>query len=151
MRGEAMYRIEDLKDGKYQVEVLLEGGSGRATITSPTEMTVEEEQATIKIVWSSPNYDYMIVEGEKYYSLANEENAVFEIPISVMDEPIPVIANTTAMSVPHEVSYSISVEATSLKEDKQGSVLTVFLILVFLGIAIGTILRKKKGKKNEDI
>lgn len=146
-----MYRIEDLKDGKYQVEVLLEGGSGRATITSPTEMTVEEEQATIKIVWSSPNYDYMIVEGEKYYSLANEENAVFEIPISVMDEPIPVIANTTAMSVPHEVSYSISVEATSLKEDKQGSVLTVFLILVFLGIAIGTILRKKKGKKNEDI
>ena len=44
----------------------LEGGSGRATVESPAALTVADGIMTATIVWSSPNYDYMLVDGEKY-------------------------------------------------------------------------------------
>ena len=53
------------RDGTYTCNVTLEGGSGRATIESPTELTVADGKMTAEITWSSPNYDYMIVDGEK--------------------------------------------------------------------------------------
>ena len=53
-------------DGAYTAAVVLEGGSGRATVESPAALTVAEGKMTATIVWSSPNYDYMIVDGEKY-------------------------------------------------------------------------------------
>ena len=37
-------------DGTYQVNVMLSGGSGRAKIASPTELTVKDGRATAKIV-----------------------------------------------------------------------------------------------------
>ena len=41
-----------LEDGSYTVEVSLEGGSGRATIESPTELSVEGGQAMAEDTWS---------------------------------------------------------------------------------------------------
>ena len=43
----------NLADGEYTVEVTMEGGSGRASVQSPTELSVENGQAEAKIVWSS--------------------------------------------------------------------------------------------------
>ena len=62
---------------------------------------------TARIEWSSPNYDYMLVDGEKYLPVNTEGNSVFEIPVAVLDEEIPVAADTTAMSKPHEVEYTL--------------------------------------------
>ena len=45
----------DLEDGEYSIEVILEGGSGRATITSPAIMTVRGGKGYVQIEWSSPN------------------------------------------------------------------------------------------------
>ena len=42
-----------LADGNYTVEVTMEGGSGRATIESPTALSVEDGQAVAQITWSS--------------------------------------------------------------------------------------------------
>ena len=39
---------------------------------------------TATIVWSSPNYDYMIVDGEKYLPTNTEGNSTFEIPVSAL-------------------------------------------------------------------
>ncbi len=88
----------DKEDGEYSIQVDLEGGSGKASVTSPTILTVKDGQAYAQIQWSSSNYDYMIVDGEKYLP-TNEEgmNSVFEIPVLSMDEGMPVIADTTAM------------------------------------------------------
>ena len=88
----------DKEDGEYSIQVDLEGGSGKASVTSPTILTVEDGKAYAQIQWSSSNYDYMIVDGEKYLP-TNEEgmNSVFEIPVLSMDEAIHVIADTTAM------------------------------------------------------
>ena len=44
-------------DGAYTAAVVLEGGSGRATVESPAALTVAEGKMTATIVWSSPNYD----------------------------------------------------------------------------------------------
>ena len=82
----------DKEDGEYSIQVDLEGGSGKASVTSPTILTVEDGKAYAQIQWSSSNYDYMIVDGEKYLP-TNEEgmNSVFEIPVLSMDEALPVL------------------------------------------------------------
>lgn len=68
------------KDGTYTCNVTLEGGSGRATIESPTELTVADGKMTAEITWSSPNYDYMIVDGEKYLPVNTEATPCLKFP-----------------------------------------------------------------------
>ena len=99
---------EEISDGTYQIEVTLEGGSGRASITSPAELYIEDGAVSLKVEWSSPNYDYMIVDGTRYEPVNDGGNSVFIIPVADLDAPLSVIADTTAMSEPHEISYTIS-------------------------------------------
>ena len=102
-------------DGAYTCAVTLEGGSGRATVESPAALRVEQGQIFATLVWSSPNYDYMLVEGQRYEPVNTEGNAVFEIPVSEFDRPVPVVADTVAMSTPHEVSYTLTFDSASLQ------------------------------------
>lgn len=103
-----------LNDGRYTVELDFAGGSGKAQILSPALITAENGKVTATVEWSSPNYDYMIVDGEKYLPVNTEGNSVFEIPVAVFDEPITVIGDTVAMSKPHEVEYTITFHTESL-------------------------------------
>ena len=102
-------------DGAYTCAVTLEGGSGRATVESPAALRVEQGQIFATLVWSSPNYDYMLVDGQRYEPVNTEGNAVFEIPVSGFDRPLPVVADTVAMSTPHEISYTLTFDSTSLR------------------------------------
>ena len=95
-------------DGNYTAAVVLEGGSGRATVESPAALTVADGKMTATIVWSSPNYDYMIVDGEKYLPTNTEGNSTFEIPVAALDTPLAVTADTVAMSKPHEIEYTLT-------------------------------------------
>lgn len=107
----------DLEDGTYTAEVTLEGGSGRATIESPAAITVKDGVATASIVWSSPNYDYMIVDGKKLLPVNTEGNSVFEIPVASFDTALDVIADTVAMSKPHEIEYKITFDSSTIKAE----------------------------------
>lgn len=98
----------DLEDGEYQVETALEGGTGKASVDSPTKLVVKDGAATVTITWSSPYYDYMIVDGEKYEPINDEGNSVFEIPALKLNEPFKIIGDTTAMSEPHEIEYDLT-------------------------------------------
>lgn len=102
-------------DGSYTCEVTLEGGSGRATVESPAALTVADGKMTATIVWSSPNYDYMIVDGEKYLPTNTEGNSTFEIPVAALDTALNVTADTVAMSTPHEIEYTLTFDSASLK------------------------------------
>lgn len=104
-----------LEDGTYTAEVTLEGGSGRASIESPAQITVKDGAVTASIQWSSPNYDYMIVDGEKYLPVNTEGNSVFEILVSGFDQKIEVIADTTAMSKPYEIEYMLTFDSSTIK------------------------------------
>ena len=99
-----------LADGEYQVNVTLEGGSGRASVTSPTKLEVREGRAILTVEWSSSNYDYMVVANERYLPVNKGGNSTFEIPVAALDEPISVVADTTAMSTPHEIGYTLTVQ-----------------------------------------
>lgn len=98
----------DMEDGEYEVEVTLEGGSGRASVSSPAVLLVKNRKAYARIEWSSPNYDYMKIGTEIYYPVNTEGNSTFEIPVSVFDKKMTVIADTTAMGTPHEIEYTLT-------------------------------------------
>ena len=111
-------------DGTYKVDVGLSGGSGKASVTSPATLTVTDGKMTAEIVWSSDKYDYMLVDGEKYLRL-NEElgiegDSVFRIPVSELDKDITVIADTTAMSVPHEIEYTLRFKLQGTEDEGSG-------------------------------
>lgn len=107
--------IPDFADGSYLVEMTFEGGSGRASIASPVTITVENQKVTASVEWSSPNYDYMMVDGEKFLPVNTEGNSVFEIPVAAFDEPVTVIGDTVAMSKPHEIEYTLTFHSDTIK------------------------------------
>lgn len=103
-------------EGTYTDEIKFEGGSGRASIQSPVTLTVGADgKMTATVEWSSPNYDYMIVDGEKLFPVNADGNSVFEIPVSAFDTPITVIGDTVAMSKPHEIEYTLTFLSDTLK------------------------------------
>ena len=97
-----------LEDGTYSVNVELSGGTGRATVDSPATVTVTDGQATATIVWSSTHYDYMIVGGEKYLNENEGGNSTFTFPIDGVPCEMDVVGDTTAMSTPHEIDYTLT-------------------------------------------
>lgn len=122
----------EFQDGTYQMEVELLGGSGRASVTSPAKVEIKDGKAVATLEWSSPNYDYMVVDGEKYLPVNTEGNSVFQIPVEAFDQDIAVIADTVAMSTPHEIEYTLNFHAgengqnaakadTSGQEDADGA------------------------------
>ena len=99
----------DLPDGEYSIEVSLAGGSGRASVTTPTWMNVQEGRAYARLLWSSPYYDYMILDGKKYLNETTDGgSSSFTIPITAMDAPVEIIADTTAMGDPVEINYTLT-------------------------------------------
>ena len=105
----------DLEDGEYSIQVELEGGSGKASVSSPTLMLVKDGKMYARLQWSSSNYDYMIVDGTKYLPSSTEGGSVFEIPVSAFDEPVSVIGDTVAMSKPHEIEYTLTFRSDTLQ------------------------------------
>ena len=95
-------------DGSYTVEAVLQGGSGKASVQSPARLTVENGAMTATVIWSSKNYDLMIVNGQEYTPTYENELSCFTIPVSALGTPLPVQAETTAMSQPHMIDYTLT-------------------------------------------
>lgn len=106
-----------LEDGNYTASVTLEGGTGRASVESPAKLRCENGQFWATIVWSSSNYDYMKVDGVRYELVNTEGNSTFEIPVAAFDQKLPVIADTVAMSEPHEVEYTLLFDSSTLTKE----------------------------------
>lgn len=104
-----------LADGTYDIDLDFEGGSGKASISSPAKVTISDGTAVATVEWSSPNYDYMIVDGQKYLPVNTDGNSVFEIPIT-LDASMQVIGDTVAMSKPHEIEYTLTFHSDTAKK-----------------------------------
>ncbi len=141
----------EMEDGEYGIDVTLEGGSGKATVTSPAILIVEDGYAYAQIEWSSSNYDYMIVDGEKYLPLNDEGYSTFQIPILVFNEPMDVIGDTTAMSEPHEIEYTLTFDAdsiTSRSATPQAAaqrVVYVVIVIIVVCIVVSLINRRRRN------
>lgn len=114
------FDMSTLADGSYTIELTMEGGSGRASIQSPAQLAIADGAATATLEWSSPNYDYMLVNGEKYLPVNTEGNSVFEVPVEALDAPLTMIGDTVAMSTPHEVEYIVTFHSETLESAESG-------------------------------
>lgn len=114
------FDMSALADGSYTIELTMEGGSGRASIQSPAQLAIADGAATATLEWSSPNYDYMLVNGEKYLPVNTEGNSVFEVPVETLDVPLTMIGDTVAMSTPHEVEYTVTFHSETLESAESG-------------------------------
>ena len=105
-----------LADGSYTVSVALEGGSGKAKVDSPAALRVENGAAYVTVAWGSSSYDYMRIGQEKFLPLNTEGNSTFEIPVASFDRKLVVYADTTAMSTPHEIEYTLRFDSASIEK-----------------------------------
>lgn len=139
----------ELRDGQYTAEVALSGGSGRASVSSPAEVTLANGKMIARIIWSSPNYDLMLVDGEKYLPLNKEGNSIFEIPIAALDQEIVVSAETTAMSQPHVIDYTLRFDSATLQADDGGMAWIIAGVIALISAAVVAVLLRKRRKKVE--
>lgn len=114
------FDLSAVEDGSYTIELTMEGGRGRASIQSPAQLAIADGAATATLEWSSPNYDYMLVNGEKYLPVNTEGNSVFEVPVEALDAPLTMIGDTVAMSTPHEVEYTVTFHSETLESAESG-------------------------------
>ena len=96
----------------------------------------------------------MLVDGKKYLPISEEGYSTFEIPITVFNEPMDVIADTTAMSTPHEISYQLTFDlegVMSKSETPQAAaqkvVYMVFLIVLVCIVVSWVNKRKRMGRR----
>jgi len=105
--------VPTVNDGSYNADVSLKGGTGRTTVISPAELTVENGLIWAIIVFSSPNYDYMTIGETRYDRINKDGNSAFRIPVT-LDKDIRISALTTAMSNPHLIEYTLYFDGGSL-------------------------------------
>ena len=126
--------------------VTLEGGSGKASVESPCPVMERSGEMFAVITWSSSHYDYMVVNGEKILPVNTEGNSRFEIPLESEAESsgsshsassdtgrtaflpadceMHVQADTTAMSTPHLVDYTLSFRFFETKQETENAEMT---------------------------
>ena len=122
----------DMPDGEYSIEVNMTGGSGRASVSSPTWLIIKDGHAYARLLWSSSYYDYMIVDEVRY------ENHV--------------IADTTAMGDPVEVEYHLTFYSATI-DDKDAipqeaaiKVLYIALVVIVVGGILNYVLKKRRKR-----
>lgn len=102
---ESVDKGNTVKDGTYTPEFGFTGGSGRATI-SCSKVVVKNGTATATIVFSSPNFTWVKSLGKTVTNENKGGNSTFTIPIN-LNGKTTIVAETTAMSQPYEVEYTL--------------------------------------------
>ena len=142
----------DLADGTYAIEVTMTGGSGRASISSPTWLIVQDGKAFAKLLWSSTYYDYMIVGSRKYLNQTTDGgNSTFISPVIALDEPMEVVADTTAMGDPVAIDYVLTFyedtigSKSQIPQEAAKKVLISALIIMVAGGIINYFVKKRRS------
>ncbi len=140
----------DLEDGKYSIQVDCTGGSGKAGVSSPALLIVENGKAYARLQWSSENYDYMIVDGETYLNERTDGgNSEFTVPILAIDTPLVYIADTTAMGTPHEIEYTFTFYSESigskgnLPQEAAKKVAAIAIAIIVIGGILNYFVKKR--------
>lgn len=148
-----------LADGTYDVPVVLEGGTGRTSLEPTAEVVVEGGVIEATVVFSSSNYDLMVVDGVEYVPVSLDPGSTFTIPVASLDEPLAVSAETTAMGNPHMIDYTITFDASAVSSAAVsadgsvpvaaivGGVVVVVAVAAVFGIAY---FRRKNAETSRD-
>jgi sirohydrochlorin cobaltochelatase len=100
--------------GKYTVAATLSGGSGRASVASPTNLDVAADGSmTAVVAWSSKNYTWLELDGVRYEPDPAAEVSTFTVPVA-LDYDIAVSAETVAMGSPKVIEYTLRFDSASV-------------------------------------
>lgn len=108
------------QDGTYAVNCSFTGGSGRGGVTA-AEVTVSGGIITeVTLTMSSAHYDYAKVDGaeDKVVADTTSGKSRFTFPYPGKDT-FTLLANTTAMSAPHEITYTVTLSGIPTVEGTQ--------------------------------
>ncbi len=106
-----------LPDGEYVPdEVTFSGGTGRVSITCP-RVTVEDGAATACLVFSSPNYSRVTLDGVEYPARHEGDTSIFDVP-APLNLSFDIAGLTTAMSQPHDVVYTLFIRLDEAAGDE---------------------------------
>lgn len=94
-------------ESSFLAEVYLEGGSGKSGLQTPAAVITKDGRSSVVLVFKSTSYDYVILDGTKYLNENAGGYSTFTLPVTLPLSDIHIAADTTAMSVPHEVSYTV--------------------------------------------
>ena len=95
-----------LPDGTYKPDKFtFSGGTGRVAI-SCDRVIVKDGKAYAVITINSANYTYFKANGQTYYTTHAGKTSTATIPVR-LNATNTIIGLTTAMSVPHEITYTI--------------------------------------------
>ena len=110
-----------LKDGDYTPDSFsFSGGTGRLSI-SCQKITVSGGQAYATIAFSSGKIIYVKANGKQYAPVSQTgDTSTFQIPVT-LNANTSILACTTAMSVPHEIEYTLFVGLEAAKTAKAAS------------------------------
>lgn len=140
----------DMKNGTYSIEVNMTGGSGRASVSSPTWFIVKDGKAYARLLWSSSYYDFMVVGGKKYLNESkNGGNSTFTIPITQFDTTMSVVGDTTAMGDPVAIGYKLTFYRDSIStrnkipQEAAKGVLLIAAIVIIVGGILNFIVKRK--------
>ena len=104
----ALAEASGLPEGEYAPDgFTFSGGTGKVKITCP-KLAVEGDTVTATLVFSSPNYPKVTVDGVEYAATHEDRTSIFVIPARV-NADMTVVGTTTAMSTPHDVEYTIHI------------------------------------------
>ena len=73
-------------------------------------------KAEAEIEFSSPNYDYVRIGEETYFPVNDKGNSRFLLPVLFFDRELTIHADTTAMSKPHEIEYTVTFLSETIRE-----------------------------------
>ena len=111
-----------LADGVYSPDGFLwSGGTGKVSITC-SQIRISGGQAYATITFSSSHYQYVKANGSTYYPTSQGSSTIFEIPVE-LNKNNKIIGMTTAMSQPHEITYSIFVYLAGAQAAEGSSVI----------------------------
>ena len=154
LKGDPVPVEVNIPDGEYSIEVNMVGGNGRASISSPTWLEVKDGKAFARLLWSSANYDYMIIGDKTFYNETTDGgNSTFTIPIVMMDEAIPIIADTTALGDPVQIRYEMIFYSMTIgskgkiPQEAAKRVLIIAAIILVVGFVLNLVI-KKAAKRN---
>lgn len=144
----------DMPDGTYSIEVNMTGGSGRASVSSPTWLIVKDGKAYARLLWSSSYYDFMIVGGKKYLNESkNGGNSTFTIPITQFDTTMSVVGDTTSMGDPVAIGYKLTFYRDSIStsnkipQEAAKGVIAIAAIIALIGGILNYVLKRRQEKK----
>lgn len=109
-------RAEALPDGEYAPDgFTFSGGSGRVEIACPS-VTVSGGVAEAELVFSSPNYTRLVLDGMEYAAETDGGASLFRVP-APLNADFTVVATTTAMSAPHDIEYALHIHLDAAGPD----------------------------------